>query len=72
MIQLKYRYQQCIAYPEDVNRMIKILHDNGYSASARDCDRAWSKYSDDYCAGWLRLGSDEEVLDVLMDNLEEA
>ncbi len=47
---------------DDVKRIQKVLLDNGYSSLLEDCANLWEAYSDDYCAGWMRLEKDDKDL----------
>lgn len=46
----------------DVERIQRVLLDNGYSSLLEDCGNLWDNYSDDYCAGWLNLPEDDDDL----------
>lgn len=46
-------------YPEDLQRIQKVLIDQGYIVSLRDCATLWDEYSDSMCAGWMCLPHDD-------------
>ena len=46
----------------DVERIQRVLLDNGYNSLLEDCGKLWDDHSDDYCAGWLGLPEDDEEL----------
>jgi len=60
-------------YPEDVARMLEICKERGVlTATDEHVIAAWEAYSEDYAAGWLSLGSDDEVFDALYPGLKGA
>ena len=52
-------------YPEDCERIQKILKERGYEASIADCEALWDRFSDSMAAGWFRMDhlDDNEVFD---------
>jgi hypothetical protein len=54
----------------DVRRIIAICESRGYYISDADAHHAWEEHSDNYAAGWLVLGDDDEVFDAVMANCE--
>lgn len=59
-------------YPNDIDRMLRILEANGHTATRADVNDAWKARSERSCATWLSLGDDdEEVLADLMRILDE-
>ena len=47
-------------WPEDVERIKRILLERGYRATCKQCEELWDAYSDSMCAGWMNLGDDDE------------
>lgn len=64
-------------YPEDVERIVKVLADRGYKCSPGDAAILWDRYSDSMAAGWMMLPQDDEdvfgciSLDVLQNHAED-
>ena len=53
-------------YPEDVERIVKILAERGYRATNHQANQVWDMYSESMCAGWMILPeNDEEVFDCI-------
>jgi len=53
---------------DDVDRIIKICNERGYYISDTDARAAWVEYSDSWCACWMSLGDDD---DVIFNNVRE-
>jgi hypothetical protein len=54
-------------FPDDVERMKTCLHAAGRTWTDDDVVLAWSDYSDNWCAGWLKLpDSDDDLLTILL------
>lgn len=49
-------------HKEDIQRMIKVLAENGYFASIEECELLWSWYSDSNAASWLILPDSDDQL----------
>ena len=49
-------------YPDDVERIKKILADKGYEASYKECEELWLAYSKSMAAGWMTLPIDDHVV----------
>ena len=47
---------------DDVKRIQKVLLDNDYTSTLKDCANLWDNYSEDMCAGWMCLPEDDEEL----------
>lgn len=62
MIQLVFKSNETIWYPDDVARIKKILNQRGYDAPDLDIHMAWKEYSDGLCAGWIVLPIDDFVV----------
>lgn len=61
-----------INYPRDVQRIQKVLIENGYEATLIECQNLWKEYSNDVSALWLLLPKqDEEVFYYLKDKIED-
>lgn len=73
MIKLTYREKiSFLPYEKDLERMKKILNDNGYDATYHSIYNAWRNYSETFSAGWLMLYTlDEHNLNHLLEYLEE-
>lgn len=53
-------------YPEDLERIQRVLLANDYAASLETCAYLWGEYSDGMAAGWMMLpDTDEEVMDCI-------
>jgi hypothetical protein len=64
-----------IWYPEDVTKLRDAAFALGYAVSGINLQKAYSKWSEDkYCAGWLILTNESEIIKDLIDlgYLEEA
>jgi len=59
-------------YTKDIDRIVKIFADRGYEISQEDAVWAWESYSDSYAAGWMCLGSDDEVFEDAFHYFEEV
>jgi hypothetical protein len=46
----------------DVERLQRVMLQNGYEADLRSAAGIWEDYSDDYAAGWLGMPDDDEEL----------
>ena len=49
------------SYPEDVDRLVRVMKENGYESSKESAEEVWSDHSDSMCAGWLFL-PDSDIL----------
>lgn len=47
---------------EDVKRIQRVLLDNNYTSTLKDCANLWDDYSDSMCAGWMNLPKDDYEL----------
>lgn len=57
-----------IRYPEDCERIQRILAQAGHIVTTNEAQRIWEAYSDSYCAGWMRLHEkDEDVLSAITE-----
>lgn len=75
MKKLKFKepYNHHFEYKSDIDRIVKIFADRGYEISESDAVRGWERYSEEwYCAGWMCLGSDEEVFSDAFSYFEEV
>ena len=63
-----------IRYPDDVDRIRKVLHEAGFDVSAGEAQRMWDEYSDSMCAGWMMAStySDAQLLDILTTELDNS
>ena len=73
MKKLKFKnpYNHNHEYTNDIDRIVKVFADRGYEISHEDAVRAWECFSDSLCAGWLCLGSDEQVFKDCFEYFEE-
>ena len=55
----------------DVDRIVRICAARSVLVSPHDAQSAWEEYSDSMAAGWLGLGSDDEVYEDVMRYLVE-
>ena len=62
MKRLRIKNPESLRYPEDVERISKILLEKGYWATTDQCEHLWEIYSDSLCAGWLGLPDDDELV----------
>ena len=60
-LKFKDKYNYHYEYTNDIERIVKIFADRGYEISHTDAVQAWEEFSDSMCAGWMCLGTDEEV-----------
>lgn len=59
-------------WKKDINRMIQVCANKGFTVSPEDVCWAWEQYSDSFAAGWLVLDRlDEDLFNSLMLYLEE-
>lgn len=40
-------------YPSDIDRIVQVFKDKGYTISNRDVEAAWLAYSGSMCDGWI-------------------
>lgn len=59
-------------YQNNIDRIVKIFADRGYEISNSDALKAWEQYSDSMAAGWMYLGTDEEVFSNAFYYFEEV
>ena len=45
-------------YTYDVSRIVMACNKEGYYITPQDAFKAWNKYSDSMCAGWMSLPTD--------------
>lgn len=69
---IKEQYNHHLEYTNDIDRIVKIFADRGYEISHTDACRAWEMFSDCMCAGWMMLGSDEQVFEDAFYYFEEV
>jgi hypothetical protein len=57
-------------FPQDVERLLRVLEQAGFAASAEDAAAAYQDYSASLCAGWLQWDdSDDRLINVLLARL---
>jgi len=71
-LKVKEPYNHHFEYTNDIDRIVKIFAERGYEISASDAVKAWEKFSYDMSAGWMSLGSDDEVFDDAFYYFEEV
>jgi hypothetical protein len=71
-LKVKKQYNHHFEYTNDIDRIVKIFSDKGYEISASDAVKAWEQFSESYCAGWMNLGSDDEVFEDAFPYFEEV
>lgn len=71
-LKVKERYNHHFEYKNDIDRIVKIFADRGYEISYSDAVHAWEEYSDSMCAGWMSLGTDDEVFNDAFYYFEEV
>ena len=71
-LKFKERYNHHYEYTNDIDRIVKIFADRGYEISHTDAVHAWENYSDSMCAGWMSLGTDDEVFTDCFGYFEEV
>jgi hypothetical protein len=71
-LKVKEQYNHHFEYQNDIDRIVKIFADRGYEISHSDAVRAWEQFSDSMAAGWMSLGSDDEVFSDVFCYFEEV
>jgi hypothetical protein len=71
-LKVSKKYNHHFEYKNDIDRIVKIFADRGYDISHSDAVRAWEQFSESYCAGWMSLGSDDEVFEDAFCYFEEV
>ena len=57
-----------MSYPEDVKRIVEVLKEKDIEVNPNEAEDIWDLYSDDYCAQWLGLPSDDEkVFEIVIE-----
>lgn len=60
------------SFPEDIIRIKKVMRDKGIELTTAEADELWSIYSDESCAQWLGLPSDDEKLaEIIIDTAKK-
>ena len=52
-------------FHDDCVRIQKIAKEAGYGISLKEACVIWESYSEDYCAGWVGLGTNADVENVI-------
>jgi hypothetical protein len=71
-LKIKEKHNHHFEYKNDIDRIVKIFADRGYEISHTDAVFAWEMFSDSMCAGWMSLGSDDEVFEDAFCYFEEV
>lgn len=65
----KYRN---FSFPDDVRRIVELLDSKGIIITPSEAEELWSIYSDDWCAGWLILPSnDNELFRIIIEQAKD-
>lgn len=60
----------------DVQRIVKVLHERGFTVAYRAAKEAWAQHSADTCASWLTLPGgvegDELIADILLNGTDDG
>lgn len=60
-------------HQSDVERLQRVMLQNGYDADLPSAADIWEEYSDDYAAGWLGMPDDDiELWETIKYRVEEA
>lgn len=51
-----------LPYVGDCQRLQRVLAENGYEATIRQCYDLWTEYSDSFAAGWLQMPEEDSWL----------
>ena len=54
----------------DGQQIVEICARQGYEISLADAVWAWGEHSESWCAGWLFIGDDEEVMRYILEFME--
>jgi hypothetical protein len=71
-LKVKEPYNHHFEYTNDIDRIVKIFADRGYEISHADAVKGWEQFSEDMAAGWMSLGSDDEVFEDAFSYFEEV
>jgi hypothetical protein len=71
-LKVREHYNHHFEYQNDIDRIVKIFADKGYEISREDAVISWENYSESYAAGWMSLGSDDEVFEDAFSYFEEV
>lgn len=59
-------------HSSDVKRIVEIFEKRGFEISEEDACWAWERHSDEWAAGWLGLGNDDdEIFNDVIEYLTE-
>ena len=47
-------------FSDDIDRILNILYDKGYTTTRQDVKQAWEAYSSELAANWIILPEDDE------------
>ena len=53
----------------DVERLQRVMLQNGYEADYDDAANIWEEYSDSFAAGWLYLPKDDDELWEIIEDM---
>jgi hypothetical protein len=68
---LKEQYNHHLEYTNDIDRIVNIFAERGYEISHTDAVRSWEMVSEEWTAGWMSLGEDDEVFYDCFEYFEE-
>ena len=57
-------------YYYDLKKIVEVFADKDIEISTEEAKVAWQKYSDSMCAGWMMLGSDDNIFDSISHYFE--
>lgn len=69
---VKQQYNHHLEYTNDIDRIVNIFANHGYEITHTDAVHAWEQFSENMCAGWMSLGSDDEVFEDAFCYFEEV
>lgn len=71
-LKVKAPYNHHMEYRHDIQRIVEIFANRGYEISESDAVIAWEQFSSSLFAGWMILGTDDEVFEDAFYYFEEV
>lgn len=59
---LNSAFSKNVRYLNDCQRIVSVAEANGLQLTLNQAEDIWEHYSDMYCAGWLHIEDDTEIL----------
>ena len=60
-------------YPDDVRRIVEVLDSKGIIITPSEADKLWDIHSDEWCASWLILPSnDDELFKIIIEQAKSV